>query len=461
MAAWADQQRKTQSTQSRRLTSQPYSSLLDYFCETTPDLLRPDWLHPIASRFDRALAGEPVRACFSAPPQHGKTEICKAGLARIIEAHPDRLNGYISYSATRSADIGKQIRKRLAERGIVTEGPRNNWRTEQGGGLIACGIDGGITGYPFSGIVVLDDLLKNAKEARSSVIRESKIEDLRMSVLTRLHPGVAAMNVATRWHPKDPSGVLIAEGWENVNLSAIAEADDILGREIGEALAPKIRPIEFLQQQRRDLTDALFAAMYQGHPRPRGGSVFHDPSFYSELPKEGYSVGFGVDLAYTAKTNSDWSVCLEMWRVGQAHDRNAKFYIVHIDRAQVEAPSFALTLRARSSRRPGAKMLWRASGTEKGSAQFIAKQGIPLKVEPPPGDKYVSSTAVAAAWNDGRILLPDPEKFPEANKWLNIFLSNVADFRGEGDEVDDEIDAMGNAHHVLTSKPPVRGMVDF
>lgn len=423
--------------------------------------MRPKWLLPIAAQFDRALRGEPVRACDSAPPQHGKTEICKAGIARIIETHPERLNAYISYSATRSGDISKQIRKLVASRGIVTEGARNNWRTEQGGGLIACGIDGGITGYPVNGIVVLDDLLKNAKEARSGTIRESKIEDLRMSVLTRLHPGIAAVNVATRWHPKDPSGVLIAEGWENVNLAAIAEEGDILGRQVGEALAPKIRPIDFLLQQKRDLTEVPFAAMYQGRPRPRGGCVFHDPHFYTELPKEGYVVGFGVDLAYTAKSNADWSVCLELWRVGQAHDREAKFYVVQVDRAQVEAPSFALTLKARSVRRPGAKMLWRASGTEKGSAQFIQGQGIPLRVEQPPGDKFVSATAVAAAWNQGRVLLPDPAKFPEANRWLIGFLSNVADFRGEGDEIDDEIDALGNAHHVLTSKPPVRGTVDW
>jgi phage terminase large subunit-like protein len=282
-----------------------------------------------------------------------------------------------------------------------------------------------------------------------------------MSVLTRLHPGVSAVNIATRWHPKDPSGVLIAEGWENVNLAAIAEEGDVLGRQVGEALAPKIRPIEFLIQQRRDLTEVPFAAMYQGRPRPRGGCVFHDPRFYTELPKEGYAVGFGVDLAYTAKSNADWSVCLEMWRVGQAHDRDAKFYVVCVDRAQVEAPSFALTLKARSMRRPGAKMIWRASGTEKGSAQFIKNQGIPIRVEQPPGDKFVSATAVAAAWNNGNVLLPDPDKFPEANRWLVTFLSNVADFRGEGDEVDDEIDALGNAHFALTSKPPVRGTVDW
>jgi phage terminase large subunit-like protein len=452
MKVLAEQLRKERAQKRRRFTERSPDSLLDYFCQLNPEFLRPYWLSPIANLFERAMKGEAVRAIVSAPPQHGKTQLCQAGICRIVERFPKKLNVYISYSATRSEYISGQIRKQIASRGIVTEGSKGHWETTEGGGLIACGIDGGVTGYPVSGAVVMDDLIKNAKEARSATIRDSKIEDLRQSVLTRVHPGVPAFNVATRWHPKDPSGVLIAEGWENVNLAAIAEEDDILGREVGEALAPAIRPIEFLLQQKRDLTDGPFAAMYQGRPRPRGGTVFHDPTFFTELPREGYAVGFGIDLAYSAKSSADWSICLEMWRVGAFDDPKARFYIVGVDRAQVEAPNFTLTLKSRSVRRPGAKMLWRGSGTEKGSATFIKAQGIPLIWTPPPGDKYVSATAVAAAWNDGRVLVPDPEHFPEAQRWLPAFLDCVANFTGIGDEQDDDVDALGNAHKLLTSR---------
>jgi phage terminase large subunit-like protein len=192
--------------------------------------------------------------------------------------------------------------------------------------------------------------------------------------------------------------------------------------------------------------------MYQGRPRPRGGTLFHEPNFYTSLPKEGYAVGFGIDLAYTAKSSADWSICLEMWRVGACDDPQAKFYVVGVDRAQVEAPSFALTLKARSVRRPGARMLWRASGTERGSATFLKAQGIPIVWAPPPGDKFVSATAVAAAWNDGRVLVPDPEEFPESKRWLTAFLQSIDDFTGVGDEQDDDVDALGNAHKLMTAK---------
>jgi len=458
LKVWADQTKaQRQAEQWRRYTEQQKSGdLLDYYCQLNPTWLRPTWLAPIANLFERAARGERVRAIVSAPPQHGKTELCKAGLAKILEAHPEKRNVYISFSAKRSELIAGQVQKLLAYRGVVTEGGKAHFETAQGGFLHSCGIDGGITGTPADGIIVLDDLIKNAKEARSATVRNSKMEDLRMSVLTRAHPGVSVLLIATRWDPKDPSGQLIEEGWEVVNLTAIAEENDILGREIGTALAPEIRPIDFLLAQKREILDGPFAAMYQGRPRPRGGTVFHEAHYYTALPTE-FVAGFGVDLAYTAKTTADKSVCLEMLRVETGDPARPKFYVTACDIAQVEAPAFTLTLKARTTRRPGAKMLWRASGTERGSAQFIRQQGIPLLVENPPGDKFVSNTAVAAAWNDGRVLLPDPDTFPEASRWLIPLLASVGDFTGTGDEDDDIVDAMGNAHRLLTSKASTSG----
>jgi len=94
-------------------------------------------------------------------------------------------------------------------------------------------------------------------------------------------------------------------------------------------------------------------------------------------------------------------------------------------------------------------MLWRASGTEKGAASFIQRLGIPLVVRNPPGDKLVSATEVAIAWNDGRILVPDQDVFPDAAVWLGDFLAVVSGFTGNGKERDDDVDGLGNAYELL------------
>ena len=465
LKAWADTQR---ANRPRRFTERKPSALLDYYCEINRNrigFIRPDWLAPIADIFERAKRGT-VRVVASAPPQHGKTELIKAAIAQIFEENPRARCAYISYSATRARHVGNEIRQLLAERGIVTTGTQEIWHTPEGGYLLVAGVGGGITGYPVDGIAVVDDLIADIEEARSRTVREKKVAQLKTSVITRLHPSVSVVVVATRWDPADPSGVLIDEGWENVNLPAIAENDnDPLGREVGEPLAPKIRPIEFLKDVARIIGEHFFAALYQGRPRPMGGLVFHDPTFFTQLPRV-YQVGFGVDLAYTAKTSADWSICLELWKVQESgRDR---FYVINVDRAQVEAPSFALTLKARSTSRPGAPMLWRASGTERGSAQFIRKQGIPLAVQNPPGDKFVSANDVAAAWNAGDVLVPstNPMDYPggvlpphaeAAKRWLPAFLASVGNFTGQGDEQDDDVDALGNAHKCVMMEQDYEG----
>jgi predicted phage terminase large subunit-like protein len=97
-------------------------------------------------------------------------------------------------------------------------------------------------------------------------------------------------------------------------------------------------------------------------------------------------------------------------------------------------------------------MLWRASGTEKGSASFLRRANLPVDVKQPPGDKLVSSEPVAADWNAGLVLVPDPEVFPECEDWLHAFLDVLANFTGTGKEHDDDVDALGNAHEALKTK---------
>jgi len=426
-------------TQRRQASSTSIEGTLDFLELRSPHLRRPEHFRLYAERLDRAIGGN-VRIVFSAPPQHGKTEVTVHGLALAAIRHPELRHAYITYSAKRARTVSRKVRRLLADSGVVTTGTLDMIELPQGGQILFAGIDGGITGNPADGLVVIDDYLKNRKEADSSRRREVILDTTRDAVITRVHPGASIFVLATRWHPKDLSATLREEGWEYLNLPAIAEAGDPNGREVGEPLFQEMWPIEALEQKKREVGDFTWAALYQGRPRPKGGKVFHEPTYYSVLPTN-YQIGLGTDLAYTAKTSADWSVLVKLLK----EERPGKplFYVAQVDRAQVDAPAFALTLKARSvtHKRP---ILWRASGTEKGAAQFIKNSGIPIVVKQPPGDKLVSATDVAAAWNDGRVLVPDPEVFPYP--WLNPFLDCVGNFTGNGKEQDDDVDALGNAH---------------
>lgn len=424
-------------------------ALLDFQVQTSPHLHRPRHFKVYLSRVERAVGGG-LRIVFAAPPQHGKTQCTLHGLAYICRKYPTKRHAYITYNQHRANRVAKEFKRILARAGIVVTGTIDCLELPGGGQVLFTSIEGGITGEPVDGVAVIDDPFKNVTEANSSARRELVEDTYRSAIETRVHPGASILLLATRWHPEDLSGVLVNEdGWEYINLPAIAESElDPNGRQIGEALFPEMWPIEELEKKRAKVLDFTWAALYQGRPRPKGGAVFHEPTFYTKLPAV-YQAAYGVDLAYSANTKADWSICLELWREEGATPDKPIFYVRHVDRAQVEAPSFALTLKGRHRAKPNARMLWRASGTEKGAADFLRRQGIPIIVRPPPGDKLVSAQDVAAAWNDRRVLVPDVEHFPEAEAWIYPFLDVVSNFTGTGREKDDDVDALGNAFALL------------
>lgn len=416
----------------------------------SPHLTRPDHFRTYAEKLEQGVGGG-LRLVFAAPPQHGKTQVTLHGLVWLILKYPSKRHAYVTYSSNRARSVARTVRRILAAAGIVVGGTLDMMTLPGGGQCIFTSIDGGITGEPVDGIAIIDDPFKNRKEADSARRREIVLEAYREAIETRVHPGASLFVLATRWHPQDLSGTLISEGWEYINLPAIAENDnDPNGREPGEALFPSMWPLEALLGKKAKVLDFTWAALYQGRPRPKGGKVFHEPRFYAALPTRGYRGAYGVDLAYSAKTTADWSICLELWEEDRG-EQEPIYYVVRVDRAQVEPPEFTLTLKARHARRREWPMLWRASGTEKGAASFIQRQDIPLSVENPPGDKLVSATPVAAAWNAGRVLVPDPEHFSDVEDWLYPFLDIVQNFTGTGKEHDDDVDALGSAFEALSN----------
>lgn len=429
-----------------------------FFLKVQPRLRRPAHFRHYVARVLKAVGGD-LRLLFAAPPQHGKTETTLALMAFLTVEYPGRRWAYITYNQKRANSISKKFKRLLAEAGVVTHGTLAQVYLPGGGQMLFTSVDGGITGEPVDGAAFIDDPYKNRKEANSVSRREVVDDTYRSAIEPRVHPGGSIFVLATRWHPDDLTGTLEAEGWDYINLQAIAEgvandngviADDPNERQLGEALFPEMWPVEALLKKRALVLENDWGALYQGRPRLKGGKVYKGEAYYTELPKR-FRGCFGVDLAFSAKTSSDWSVCLELLREDFAEPgKKPLYYVVGVDRQQVEAPEFALTLRARNVKRKTFGMHWRYSGTEKGSADFLRAAGLPIFGMPFPGDKLVCSQHAGPAWNEGRILVPDPEAFPECEEWLYIFLERLHNFTGSGGkEKDDEPDALANAFDLL------------
>lgn len=399
---------------------------MEWMARVSPELDPPRHLAPIVDVIERATREE-ARVVISAPPQHGKSTLVLHALVWLLLRHPSKRNAYVTYAAQVAQD--QMYRARLiAERaGLEAQATLDRWRTREGGGVVATGIGGPLTGYAVDGLLIVDDYVKNRVEAESPTYRERAWEWFTSVALTRVHPGASVVVVATRWHPDDLAGRLIAKGWEHITLPAIDEE--------GRPLWPEKRPQEWLEAVRREIGEYDWAALYMGEPRPRGGAVFGPPHYYDELPSGGYREATGVDLAYTKRTSSDYSVAIS----GRFHE--GRLYITRVWRAQVRAEEAARVLVSFPEPR-----YWHAGGTEQGVVDLMWALGVRINALPARGDKFTRAQRAASAWNEGRILVPR-----EAS-WLSPFLAELESFTGLDDPHDDQVDALAALWQGLSAR---------
>lgn len=422
-------------------TEPPPYDLLSYIPRTSPAYSSPAHLAPLVDVLSRAFAaargeGPPVFACVSEPPQHGKTETILHGLAHWLECAPQDALAYISYNDDIARDKSRKAKDYATLSGVELRKDSysaQTWKTTTGGGLIARGILGGaITGQEALRCLVVDDPYKNRAEAESRLMRRRVDDELMSSVMTRVHASTSVVINHTRWHVDDQIGRLLKrqpDRWEHVNLPAISD---------GVALWEAGQPLAHLEALRETIGEYNWQSLYMGAPRPRDTQLFRGVSFYTDMPSS-MSVAIGVDLAYSAKTQSDWSVAVVMGL------HSGRYYVLEVVRRQVAAPQFLGDLQALQARYPGAPLLAYLSGTERGTADFFRQAGLPLQVEAATADKYIRAQPLSAAWNAGKVHLPQ-----SAPVWLDGFLGCLLDFTGLNDPHDDDVDAAAAAFDALT-----------
>lgn len=222
------------------------------------------------------------------PPRHGKSELVSRYFpAWLLGAFPDRRLILTSYEADFAASWGRKARDVLSEHGPGVFGVRvrqdssaaNRWQVGgHEGGMVTAGVGGPITGRGAD-VLVIDDPVKNAEEARSPARRQTLKDWYKSTAFTRLEPGGAVVLIMTRWHQDDLAGWLLGGGmeddpepWDVVRLPALATGDgpDPIGRRPGEALWPARYPPEALRAHQSD--PYWWNALYQQDPRAEGGT---------------------------------------------------------------------------------------------------------------------------------------------------------------------------------------------
>ena len=404
----------------------------------------------LAERLLDVAQGKLKRLLIQMPPRHGKSEFASAHFpAWYLGTFPDRRVILASYEHDFAASWGAKARDRFTEWGPALwrlwvkrdKQAADDWGIAgHAGGMVCAGVGGPITGRGAD-LLIIDDPVKSAEEANSETYRQRAWDWYRSTAYTRLEPGGALILIQTRWHEDDLAGRVLAEAaktgeqWEVINLPALAEGGDVLGRQSGEALWPDRYPEEQLEQIRESIGSYWWSALYQQRPAPPEGALFREEwwRYWEELPAC-EEMMLSVDCSYKEGRDNSFTVIQAWGRAG------GKLYLVDQWRRQCgfnEARAGVQQMAARWPRAHAKLIEDKANGRAVIESLRSEIAGI-VPVEPK-GGKYSRAQAVLPLLEQGKVYLPQPSRLP----WVNELMAEARSFPAGAH--DDQVDAMTQA----------------
>ena len=400
----------------------------------------------IARKVSKAVHEGGARIIISMPPRHGKSEFTSYWLPIwFLETYVGRRVIIASHGQELASSFGRKIRNEMESNELISNKPRqdssaaNRFDTEGGGGLIAAGVGGPITGKGAD-LFLIDDPYKDMQQAKSVVYRERIQEWYDAVARTRLEPGGSMILIMTRWHEADLVGKFIKDGgWDYIRLPAIAEDNDPLGRPIGEALCEDRYSLDDLACIKKDQTGSLaWEALYQQNPIPLEGGLFKRAwwRFYREIPHVLFKAQFW-DCAQKVGISNDYSVCATWAVCGNG------YYLIDLWRNKVEAPELERAVVSNFAKHNPQSVVIEDKSSGSSLIQMLRqKSRLPIiAFEPGSRDKEVRASAATPTVEAGKCYLP------EGADWVEEFILEHERFPNVVH--DDQVDTLSMAIECL------------
>lgn len=454
-------------------------SLLDFTCVTHTEY-EVNWHHEVLSAvLDDVLEGREQFVMVFMPPQNGKSELVSrrfpayalgknprlriAGasynqdLADSMSADVQAIMGTAEYQQifpeTRLAAVARAQGDRTKAKQTITEfrvvGKRGGYR--------AVGVDTSLTGRTVD-IGIIDDPIKNRKEAESKTYRDNVWEWFKSTFSTRFFgEGGRIILLMTRWHQDDLAGRLLklaaddpsAPQWTVIRFPAVATSDDAAPydhRKKGDPLWPAKYPLTELRRRKSMSGTYDWNALYQQNPTPPEGTIFKREWFeiVVGMPAKARrcrawdKAGTDGDGDYSAggrlSMTDDGIVYVEHVIRGQwsSGTRNK----VMKQTADLDAQQFGVgVVTQRIEREPG------SGGKESGEISVKEFAGHDVKTYGPVTDKVTRARPFAAQCEAGNVRLV-------AGPWNTEYLDELCNF--PNGEHDDQVDISSDAFNELT-----------
>ena len=321
------------------------------------------------------------------------------------------------------------------------------WALTTGAEYYAAGVGTGIAGFR-AGLGMIDDPVRSRQDADSELIRDRIWEWYINDFRTRLVPGAPEILIQTRWHEDDLAGrALQHNDWKVVCLPAEAEAEDPLGREVGEFLWADgdYGYAEQLAELKKTTPARTWSALYQQRPAPEDGDYFKAEWLrpYTTAPdKATLRVYGGSDYAVTAD-GGDFTVHAVV-----GLDPEGRMYLLDLWRKQAASDEWVESFC--DLVREWEPMSWaeETGQIKSGVGPFLEKRMkqreayVVREQFPTRGDKAIRAQSIRARMALGGLYVP------VGATWYADFRSELLSF--PAGKHDDQVDAIGLVGQLLS-----------
>lgn len=276
-----------------------------FYCNLmAPDFYKPErtYLVELCREFQEFLESDEEVMIVNEPPRHGKSRTAGKLVEWVLGRDKTKKIMTGSYNETLSTMFSKNVRNTIQEEkadsnrtvfsdvfpGVCIkqgDGAMNLWSLEGGfNNYLATSPTGTATGFGAD-LLIIDDLIKNDKEAYNETIKESHWTWFTNTMLSRLEEGGKIIIIMTRWATNDLAGRALEyfkeQGAKIRHVCMKALQGD------GTMLCEDILSRKSYEAKTRAMGKDIALANYQQEPIDIKGKLYTRFKTYIELPCDG------------------------------------------------------------------------------------------------------------------------------------------------------------------------------
>jgi predicted phage terminase large subunit-like protein len=237
------------------------------------------------------------------PPRHGKSRTAGKFVEWVLGTNPNEKIMTGSYNEDLSSSFAKSVRDTIASEkteGVIVynnifpntkikdgEATQKKWALagSKVSNYLATSPTGTATGFGCT-IMIIDDLIKNAKEAYNENTLKNHINWFNNTMLSRTENGFKLIIIMTRWSSNDLAGYIL-ENYSNVrhiNYKAV--------REDGSMLCKEVLSKEDYEFKTKNMNKDIVYANYQQEPIDVKNRLYTTFKTYEKLPPAHYVMNY-------------------------------------------------------------------------------------------------------------------------------------------------------------------------